>query len=301
MLDNWVIKTKVHSNGTSESKAKAGPSKDEPDATLKKQETKKRNLDAEHVSPAIKKPRPSDSLPEEDLTVLFPVESQQMHPSWLRLLASEFSKPYYKNLMSFLDQERKAGKIIFPPEHQIFSWAKYPHEQVKVVILGQDPYHTPGKAHGLAFSVRPGERPPPSLLNMYQELGQDLEGVRVDKTRGCLERWAEQGVLLLNTLLTVEKGAPMSHQNKGWETFTDQVLVSLAKAHPKLVWILWGAHAQKKIRHLPTQTHLVLTSCHPSPLSASRGFFGSKPFSKANAYLAHNTMGTIDWASIFEP
>ena len=213
--------------------------------------------------------------------------------SWDGLLAEEFGKPYYLQLRQFLKQEYNTQQI-FPPMHDIFNALRYtPYENVKAVILGQDPYHEPGQAHGLAFSVKKGVMPPPSLKNIYKELHDDL-GVTAP-SHGELTEWAKQGVLLLNTALTVRRGQANSHRGKGWETFTDSVIRILNDKPEPLVFLLWGGNAKGKLPLLTNPKHLVLTAAHPSPLSAFNGFFGCRHFSKANAYLQQNGVTPIDW------
>ena len=192
-------------------------------------------------------------------------------------------------------QEREAGRIIYPPAADVFNAFKATEfNQVKVVILGQDPYHGAGQAHGLAFSVRPKIDIPPSLVNIYKELADDIPGFRTPQ-HGCLQHWAEQGVLLLNTVLTVRAGQAHSHASLGWEQFTDRVITQLNEYREHIVFMLWGSHAQKKGAFIDRRRHLVLSSPHPSPLSAYRGFFGCKHFSQANAYLAAHGTAVIDW------
>ena len=213
--------------------------------------------------------------------------------SWDGLLAEEFGKPYYLQLRQVLKQEYNTQQI-FPPMHDIFNALRYtPYENVKAVILGQDPYHEPGQAHGLAFSVKKGVMPPPSLKNIYKELHDDL-GVTAPP-HGELTEWAKQGVLLLNTALTVRRGQANSHRGKGWETFTDSVIRILNDKPEPLVFLLWGGNAKGKLPLLTNPKHLVLTAAHPSPLSAFNGFFGCRHFSKANAYLQQNGVTPIDW------
>ena len=217
-----------------------------------------------------------------------------MDASWLAVLGDEFEKPYMQSLKAFLVEEKKKGKDIFPASQRWFAaFDSTPFDQVKVVILGQDPYHGPKQAHGLCFSVPPDIKIPPSLANIYKELASDL--ALPMPTQGCLEHWAQQGVLLLNATLTVESGQAGSHQNKGWERFTDRVIQVLNEQREGLVFILWGSYAQKKGAFIDGQRHLVVKSPHPSPLSAYRGFFGSRPFSQANTYLTSNNKKAIDW------
>ncbi len=217
-----------------------------------------------------------------------------LHQSWLSVLQPQFDAPYMAALKQFLVQEREAGKRIYPKGNEWFhALDTTPLEQVRVVILGQDPYHGEGQAHGLCFSVKPGVRPPPSLVNIYKELQSDL-GLTPPK-HGYLEHWARQGVLLLNAVLTVEANRAASHQGKGWEQFTDEVIRQVnAKARP-VVFILWGSYAQKKAAFVDSTRHLVIRSAHPSPLSAHNGFFGSRPFSRANAFLREHGEAEVDW------
>lgn len=220
--------------------------------------------------------------------------SMMLEASWKNHLAPEFEKAYMKNLREFLRQEKAAKKHIYPKGSEIFKAFEYtPFDEVKVVILGQDPYHGPMQAHGLCFSVPEGVRTPPSLINIYKELQSDLGSK--PPSHGCLESWAKQGVLLLNSVLTVERGAAASHQGKGWEIFTDQV-VNILNADPRpKVFVLWGAYAQRKGQMINRERHLVLASVHPSPLSANRGFFGSRPFSQINAFLKKTGQTEINW------
>lgn len=212
---------------------------------------------------------------------------------WDELLAGEFEKPYYLALRGFLKSEY-SGFTIYPDMYDIFNALKLtPYSDVKAVILGQDPYHEPKQAHGLAFSVQDGVEPPPSLKNIYKELNADL-GLPVPTT-GDLTCWAKQGVLLLNTSLTVRRGQANSHQGKGWEVFTDRVITLLNEREKPLVFILWGANARKKTALITNPRHLILTSAHPSPLSAYNGFFGCRHFSKCNKFLSENGISEIDW------
>ena len=216
-----------------------------------------------------------------------------MKTDWNPVLRAEFDKPYWADLQRFVADER-ARHAVFPPPEQVFAALHLtPYETTRVVLLGQDPYHGRGQAHGLCFSVQDGVGLPPSLVNIYAELRDDLH---IDSpAHGNLESWARQGVLLLNTCLTVRSGAAASHQGKGWETFTDEVLRTVnAKPH-RVVFILWGAHARKKKALIDTSRHIVIESAHPSPLSAHAGFFGSKPFSRANAALIEAGLEPIDW------
>lgn len=214
--------------------------------------------------------------------------------SWLHYLAQEFEQDYMINLRAFLKAEKERKKVVYPPGKCIFAAFEYtPFDQVKVVILGQDPYHGPQQAHGLSFSVPPGVRPPPSLLNIYKELQADL-GLPIP-AHGCLEKWAAQGVLLLNSVLTVEHALAASHQGRGWEQFTDQVIHLLNGQREHIVFMLWGAYAQRKGQMIDRRRHLVLEAPHPSPLSAHRGFLGCRHFSQANAYLQQHGIAPVDW------
>lgn len=218
----------------------------------------------------------------------------KLHPSWMDSLTGEFDSDYMQNLRNFLLEQKSRGKRVFPAGADIFNALNStPLDNVKLVILGQDPYHGPGQAHGLCFSVQPGVAIPPSLVNIYKELKEDI-GFAIP-AHGYLQSWAAQGVLLLNSVLTVEAHKAASHQGKGWERFTDRIVHVLNEQKNNLVFVLWGAYAQKKGAFIDRSRHLVLQSPHPSPLSASRGFFGSKPFSKANAYLEQHGIETIDW------
>ena len=218
----------------------------------------------------------------------------KLETSWLREVGDEFNQPYMRELGDFLREQKAAGKRIYPPGGNIFNALdSTPFDKVKVVILGQDPYHGPGQAHGLCFSVPPGVAPPPSLQNMFKELQSDL-GFKIPN-HGCLEYWAGQGVLLLNAVLTVEARRAASHQGKGWEQFTDRVVRCLNEKQSGLVFMLWGAYAQRKGQIIDRDRHLVLAAPHPSPFSADRGFFGCRHFSRANDYLRGQGRETIDW------
>ncbi|MCL1989618.1 MAG: uracil-DNA glycosylase [Defluviitaleaceae bacterium] len=213
---------------------------------------------------------------------------------WKKLIETEAAKPYMHQLKQHLLNDYNS-RTVYPKHTDILKALELtPFEAVKVVILGQDPYHGPGQAHGLSFSVPNGVKIPPSLLNIFKELSDDLNITRPNQTD--LTPWAKQGVLLLNTTLTVLSGSPMSHANLGWETFTDEILSCLNNNKENLVFVLWGAHAQKKIKLINTTKHLIIKSPHPSPLSAHRGFFGSKPFSKTNTHLISKGMPPINWA-----
>ncbi len=218
----------------------------------------------------------------------------KIESSWKNKLSEEFEKPYFGTLTTFVKGEYMAGKTIYPPPKQIFNAFEHcSFDAVKVVILGQDPYHGPGQANGLCFSVSDAVKQPPSLQNIFKELESDLGKPIPDS--GNLERWADQGVLLLNATLTVQARSAGSHQGKGWEAFTDAVIKKLSDEKENLVFILWGRYAQDKGAVIDEQKHLVLKSAHPSPFSAHSGFFGSKPFSKANAYLIMHGKNAIDW------
>ncbi|MFT2009876.1 uracil-DNA glycosylase [Pontibacter sp. 13R65] len=217
----------------------------------------------------------------------------KIEESWQKVLHDEFEKPYFKNLVAFVKDEYTSQKV-YPPGNQIFNaFEMCPFDQVKVVILGQDPYHGPNQANGLAFSVKDEVRMPPSLINIFKEIKSDL-GKDLPAT-GNLERWAKQGVLLLNATLTVRASQAGSHQKKGWEQFTDAVVQQVNEQKEHVVFMLWGAYAQKKGAFINTAKHLVLQSAHPSPFAADRGFFGNRHFSKANAYLQSKGKEPIEW------
>ncbi|QJD60541.1 uracil-DNA glycosylase [Pseudomonas sp. gcc21] len=219
----------------------------------------------------------------------------QLEPGWKRALVGEFEKPYMRELKAFLLEQKAAGKRIYPPGRLIFNALnKTPLEQVKVVILGQDPYHGPGQAHGLSFSVPPGVPPPPSLRNIFKEIERDL-GLAPPR-HGSLESWAGQGVLLLNAVLTVEHSLAGSHAKRGWERLTTRIIEVLNEECENLVFMLWGAYAQKKGAQIDVSRHLILTSAHPSPLSAHRGFIGNGHFSAANEYLQEHGRHPVDWS-----
>nr|CAD6618547.1 uracil-DNA glycosylase [Rhizobium sp. TCK] len=222
------------------------------------------------------------------------VEGVRLEESWRQALAPEFGNPYMSELRRFLMSEKEAGKRIFPKAGEYFRALNLtPLDQVKVVILGQDPYHGLGQAHGLCFSVQPGVRIPPSLVNIYKELQSDL-GIP-PASHGFLEHWARQGVLLLNSVLTVEEAQAASHQGRGWERFTDAVIRAVNERCDGVVFLLWGSYAQKKAAFVDRDRHLVLRAPHPSPLSAHNGFFGSRHFSQANAFLVSKGRQPIDW------
>lgn len=228
--------------------------------------------------------RPSEIIPFE------------IPSSWILHLKHELQKPYLCNLKAFLERERLSGHAIYPPSNQIFEALRLtPFDNVKVVIVGQDPYHGPGQAHGLCFSVLPDVPLPPSLKNIYKELQDDLH--IAPASHGCLASWAQQGVLLLNATLTVRQGEPLSHHNQGWEEFTDAVIEAVATQKKHIVFILWGKNAQEKCQKFAGifKDHLVLTAAHPSPFSAANGFFGCRHFSQTNAYLEKQGMQPITW------
>jgi uracil-DNA glycosylase len=222
------------------------------------------------------------------------MSEMKLHPSWMEHIGDEFSKSYMIDLRDFLKKELKSGKLIFPqPQNYFAALDATPFDKIKAVIIGQDPYHGHGQAHGLSFSVHAGIPKPPSLLNIFKELKSDL-GIEIPQN-GNLLKWSEQGVLLLNNVLTVEEGQPASHQKQGWEQFTDRIVNEVNQKKQHVVFILWGAHAQKKANQVDRQRHHVIESPHPSPLSSHRGFFGSKPFSKTNRYLQQKGISPIDW------
>lgn len=225
----------------------------------------------------------------------------RLEASWKAALAAEFGKPYMQRLREFLKREKQARKVIYPRGDNIFHALDLtPLPDVKVVIIGQDPYHGPRQAHGLCFSVQPGVPMPPSLENIFKEINDDLgaPGRRLDGSRGCLDAWARQGVLLLNAVLTVERGRAASHQGKGWETFTDEIVNVLNTGREGLVFMLWGSYAQRKGDIVDRSRHCVLAAPHPSPLSAHRGFFGCRHFSRADAYLETRGLAPIDWFDV---
>jgi uracil-DNA glycosylase len=219
----------------------------------------------------------------------------RLEPSWKARIGDYLERPDMRALSIFLRAEKQAGKLIYPPGPEIFAAFDHtPFDAVRVVLLGQDPYHGPGQAHGLCFSVRPGVRVPPSLDNIFKEIQRDLGIPRPG--HGCLTAWAGRGVLLLNSVLTVEEGRPGSHQGKGWEGFTDAAIDALNREREGLVFLLWGSYAQRKGQLIDTQRHCVLKSVHPSPLSAHRGFLGCGHFSAANRYLESRGRPPIDWS-----
>lgn len=216
-----------------------------------------------------------------------------LHNRWRELLQEEFTKDYYPELQKFLEKEYEE-QTIYPKRGDIFNALNHTdYDDVKVVLLGQDPYHGPGQAHGLSFSVKPGVKIPPSLRNIFKELQADL-GCSIPQN-GCLSKWAEQGVLLLNTVLTVREGEAHSHKGMGWERLTDEIISLLNQREKPVIFLLWGKPAQTKLKWIDQQRHFILTSVHPSPLSASRGFFGNHHFSRINEYLRSNGEKEIDW------
>lgn len=222
------------------------------------------------------------------------MEDAQLNDDWMEYLGGQFQMDYMVELKKFLKQEKKKKKIIYPKGEEVFNaFNLTPLDEVKVVIIGQDPYHGESQAHGLCFSVLPGIKVPPSLRNIYKELESDIGMVRPE--HGFLESWAEQGVLMINTVLTVEKGKPGAHQGKGWESFTDVAVEVLNKEKENIVFLLWGSHAHKKGASIDREKHLVLESTHPSPFSAYRGFLGSGHFSKTNKFLKEIGKSPIDW------
>lgn len=217
----------------------------------------------------------------------------KLSSSWQTVLTEEFDKPYFRKLQDFLAEERLFDTI-YPPNEDVFSaFELTPYEKVNILLLGQDPYHDENQAHGLCFSVKPGIKPPPSLVNIFKELKQDI-GLDIPNN-GYLVTWAKQGMLMLNAVLTVKAHLPNSHKNKGWETFTDAVISKVNQKTDSVVFVLWGGYAKKKLKLIDTNRHIVIQSAHPSPLSAHNGFFGSKPFSAINAALRSCGKPEIDW------
>lgn len=222
----------------------------------------------------------------------------KIDPSWAAVLAPEFEQPYFAGIVNFLKEEKAAGKIIYPPGPEMFSaFSLTPFDEVKAVLIGQDPYHGAGQAHGLCFSVRKGVTVPPSLVNMYKELKADLD--INPPGHGFLEQWAKQGLLMLNASLTVEAGKPMSHSKIGWEQFTDAVIRTVSEKKEGVVFLLWGKFAQQKEALIDTSKHFVLKAAHPSPFSATAGFFGSRPYSQTNKLLQQQGKQPINW--LLEP
>lgn len=225
-----------------------------------------------------------------------------LDPSWKERLEEEFAAPYMNELRVYLAKRKSQSAVVFPhSSHWFNAFSLTPFDAIKVVVLGQDPYHRAGQAHGLSFSVPEGVAIPPSLLNIFKELDADVGNGEPDlavRRQGCLVPWAEQGVFLLNSVLTVESGQAASHQGRGWETFTDNVIKQLSDERENLVFMLWGSYAQKKGQVIDAKRHLVLSAPHPSPLSAHRGFLGCKHFSKANEWLTDHKQSTIDWSRV---
>ena len=219
----------------------------------------------------------------------------QIEPTWKEVLKNEFTKPYFLEIVTFLKIEKNAGKIIYPPGALLFNaFNQTPFNKVKVVIIGQDPYHNPGQAHGLSFSVPNGIKPPPSLVNIYKEIQKDL-GIAMPVSYGNLTRWAEQGVLLLNAILTVRANEPASHAKIGWMNFTDSVITKISDEKKGVIFLLWGKFAQEKQLLIDETKHFVLKAAHPSPFSADKGFFGCKHFSKTNDLLTNQGLTPVDW------
>ncbi len=238
------------------------------------------------MAPTLFDPEPLEESPRVDVKI---------EASWKEVLKDEFGKDYFGKIRESLRAEKAAGAVIYPKGSQIFNaFNQTPFEQVRVVILGQDPYHGPGQAHGLCFSVQDGVKPPPSLVNIFKEIESDT-GIEMDKRNGNLEPWARQGVFLLNAILTVRHKSPASHRNLGWETFTDAVIRTLSERRENLVFMLWGSFARSKKVLIRADRHLILEAPHPSPYSASSGFFSCRHFSKANQYLKAHGKGAIDW------
>jgi len=220
-------------------------------------------------------------------------QNSKLPDGWREILWAEVGQPYFRELQAFVAKERQSHQV-FPAEEDVYNALRYtPFENVKVLLLGQDPYHDIGQAHGMCFSVRPGCRPPPSLVNIFQELQSDL-GIAIPR-EGCLTRWAEQGVLLLNAVLTVRAHEPASHKGRGWERFTDAIIRKVSDKPEPVVFVLWGGWAAKKEPLIDASRHTIIKSAHPSPLSARSGFFGSKPFSRINAALNRSGKTEIDW------
>ena len=219
----------------------------------------------------------------------------KIHPSWKSVLKNEFSKTYFKQIVTFIKAEKATGKVIYPAGSYIFNaFEQTPFDKVKVVILGQDPYHGPGQAHGLSFSVLQPVKPPPSLVNIYKEIESDT-GIKMNRSCGDLTHWANQGVLLLNTVLTVQAGQPFSHSKFGWTEFTNTVIEKISEETEGVVFLLWGKAAQEKQELIDETKHKVLKAAHPSPFSADKGFFGCKHFTKTNEYLVSIGKDPVDW------
>jgi uracil-DNA glycosylase len=275
-----------------------GEEADEPaeEAELPEETTMPQAKKTSKSAPAKKKTaparKPAPARKAEPAKAAVPSLKDQLPPDWQAVLAAEFEKPYFKRLEEFVAAERREHEV-YPPEGDVFNaFQATPYDRVKVLLLGQDPYHDEGQAHGLCFSVRPGVRPPPSLVNIFKELHNDL-GCKVPNN-GCLEPWARRGVMLLNAVLTVRAHQPASHKGKGWETFTDAAIQALSDRPKPVVFLLWGAFAQKKKKLIDTDRHPIIAGAHPSPLSAKK-FFGSKPFSAVNRALEQLGEEPIDW------
>ena len=222
----------------------------------------------------------------------------KIHPTWKAVLKDQFNKTYFQQIVTFLKTEKAQGKVIYPPGPLIFNaFNTTPFDKISVVIIGQDPYHGPGQAHGLSFSVPTGIKPPPSLMNIFKELEKDI-GIKMPEKYGNLTKWAEQGVLLLNAALTVRAGEPFSHAKYGWTEFTDTVITRLSDKKEGIIFLLWGKFAQEKQDLIDETKHIVLKAAHPSPFSADKGFFGCKHFSKANEILIKSGRNPIDWKLI---
>ncbi|RKP14964.1 uracil-DNA glycosylase-like protein [Piptocephalis cylindrospora] len=275
--------------------SKSSQDNQEPTAAVIESKTENNENDGERV----KRLRVEDFTVSENLKVSN-LEIGSMHPTWYRALSAEFRKPYFAKLKAFLTKEYQGQQKIFPPLVDVYSWSRFTHfDEVRVVILGQDPYHNHNQAHGLCFSVRKGIPPPPSLVNMYKELTLEDPSFSPPK-HGYLGGWASQGVLMLNTTLTVRAHQAASHAGQGWENLTDAVIETVNKRKRNVVFILWGAHAQKKGRGIDKKKHLILQGPHPSPLSAHRGFFNCGHFAKANDYLESKGLPLVDWANLPE-
>eukprot|EP00833_Pecoramyces_ruminatium_P013430 jgi/Orpsp1_1/1187462/evm.model.d7180000057919.1 len=257
---------------------------------------KKRSLEDENTDVNKKIKTEISPIKKELVPPHLLLEKKYMAEDWYRTFRSEMLKGYFIKIKKTLENEKKAGAIIYPEEKDMYSFTKCPLKQIRVVILGQDPYHGVGQAHGLCFSVKKGVPPPPSLVNIFRELKSDLGDDFTIPKHGYLEGWTKQGVLLLNTSLSVRKGEAASHANIGWQQFTDSIIAHINQCRRNVVFLLWGAHAQKKGKNIDKNKHLILKAVHPSPLSANRGgFFGCKHFSKTNEYLVKNGYKPIDW------
>lgn len=269
-----------------------------PVAAPAKPESTANAIESLDVSTKKRDPRDLFKGVDEETLELLDLEIRTMHYEWLKVLAPELTKPYFLKLKRFLKAEQAAKKTIFPPLDQIYSWSHYTlPSQVKVVILGQDPYHNFNQAHGLCFSVVKGVKPPPSLVNMYKALKIDYPDFKTPD-HGYLENWAKQGVLMLNASLTVQAHLANSHSGKGWEQFTDAIIKYLNEKKSSIVFVLWGSYAQKKGSSINKTKHHVLKGVHPSPLSAHKGFFECGHFKKANEYLKDQGRGEIDWNTL---